>query len=95
VSYRNTTHGVIALLGPGRPGSSIRVVVADDHFVFRSGLRAMVEDAEDLDFIGAAGDDLADRLTALAAGPTRPPRLPVPELSRRERDVLELRRRVD
>jgi DNA-binding NarL/FixJ family response regulator len=35
---------------------AIRVVVADDHPVFRSGLRAMVEDAEDLDFAGEARD---------------------------------------
>ena len=35
---------------------TIRVVVADDHPVFRSGLRAMVEDADDLNFVGEAGD---------------------------------------
>jgi DNA-binding NarL/FixJ family response regulator len=35
---------------------TIRVVVADDHPVFRSGLRAMVEDADDLSFIGEACD---------------------------------------
>jgi DNA-binding NarL/FixJ family response regulator len=34
----------------------IRVVVADDHPVFRSGLRAMVEDADDLEFVGEARD---------------------------------------
>jgi DNA-binding NarL/FixJ family response regulator len=32
----------------------IRVVVADDHPVFRSGLRTMVEDAEDLELTGVA-----------------------------------------
>jgi DNA-binding NarL/FixJ family response regulator len=37
-------------------GGSIRVVVADDHPVFRAGLRAMVEDADGLDFVGEAGD---------------------------------------
>lgn len=36
--------------------AAIRVVVADDHPVFRSGLRAMVEDAEDLEFVGEARD---------------------------------------
>ncbi len=35
---------------------TIRVAVADDHPVFRSGLRAMVEDADDLEFVGEAGD---------------------------------------
>jgi DNA-binding NarL/FixJ family response regulator len=36
--------------------AAIRVVVADDHPVFRAGLRAMVEDAEDLEFAGEACD---------------------------------------
>jgi DNA-binding NarL/FixJ family response regulator len=36
--------------------SAIRVIVADDHPVFRAGLRAMVEDAGDLDFVGEACD---------------------------------------
>lgn len=39
---------------PGTP--PIRVIVADDHPVFRSGLRAMVEDADDLEFAGEASD---------------------------------------
>ena len=34
----------------------IRVVVADDHPVFRSGLRTMVEDAPDLELVGEASD---------------------------------------
>jgi DNA-binding NarL/FixJ family response regulator len=34
----------------------LRVVVADDHPVFRSGLRAMVEDADGLEFAGEAAD---------------------------------------
>jgi DNA-binding NarL/FixJ family response regulator len=34
----------------------IRVVVADDHPMFRAGLRAMVEDSPDLDFVGEAAD---------------------------------------
>jgi DNA-binding NarL/FixJ family response regulator len=36
--------------------SPIRVVVADDHPVFRSGLRGMVEDAEDMEVVGEARD---------------------------------------
>jgi DNA-binding NarL/FixJ family response regulator len=35
---------------------AIRVIVADDHPVFRSGLRAVVEDADDLEFAGEARD---------------------------------------
>jgi DNA-binding NarL/FixJ family response regulator len=35
---------------------AIRVVVADDHPIFRSGLRAMVEDADGLVFVGEASD---------------------------------------
>ena len=38
----------------GRP--AIRVVVADDHPVFRAGLRAVGEDADDLEFTGEARD---------------------------------------
>ena len=34
----------------------LRVVVVDDHPVFRSGLRAMVEEAEGLEFAGEASD---------------------------------------
>ena len=34
----------------------LRVVVADDHPLFRSGLRAMVEDAEGMEFAGEARD---------------------------------------
>ena len=36
--------------------TAIRVVVADDHPVFRSGLRTMVEEAQDLEFVGEARD---------------------------------------
>lgn len=40
--------------GPAQDG--IRVVVADDHPIFRSGLRAMVEDADGLVLVGEASD---------------------------------------
>jgi DNA-binding NarL/FixJ family response regulator len=36
--------------------TAIRVVVADDHPVFRSGLRTMVEEAPDLELVGEASD---------------------------------------
>ncbi len=51
--------------GAGRP--PIRVVVADDHPVFRSGLRTMVEDAEDLELVGEARDG-EEALAACRAG---------------------------
>jgi DNA-binding NarL/FixJ family response regulator len=35
---------------------TVRVVVADDHPVFRSGLRTLVEDSEILEFAGEAAD---------------------------------------
>lgn len=43
-------------LGSVRERAAIRVVVADDHPVFRSGLRTMVEEAPDLELIGEARD---------------------------------------
>jgi len=42
--------------GAGAPAPSVRVAVADDHPVFRAGLRAMVEDADGLEFVGEARD---------------------------------------
>jgi DNA-binding NarL/FixJ family response regulator len=50
------------MTGPGRDPvrkpAAIRVVVADDHPVFLSGLRTMVEEAQDLELVGAACDGL-------------------------------------
>jgi DNA-binding NarL/FixJ family response regulator len=48
--------------------AAIRVVVADDHPVFRSGLRAMVEDAAGLEFAGEARDG-QEALTLCRAAP--------------------------
>jgi DNA-binding NarL/FixJ family response regulator len=47
-----TPSGVDAARGP----AVIRVIVADDHPVFRSGLRTMVEEAPDLELVGEASD---------------------------------------
>lgn len=38
---------------------SIRVLIADDHAVFRSGLKALLEKESDLEVIGEAGDGRA------------------------------------
>jgi DNA-binding NarL/FixJ family response regulator len=45
-----------AAAGPSDVSGGIRVVIADDHPVFRSGLRAVVQDADDLVLVGEAGD---------------------------------------
>ncbi|WP_328526552.1 response regulator transcription factor [Kribbella sp. NBC_00359] len=37
-------------------GGAIRVVLADDHPVYRQGLAAVVTDAEDVDLVGVAAD---------------------------------------
>jgi DNA-binding NarL/FixJ family response regulator len=37
-------------------GAPIRVVVADDHPIFRSGLRTLVEESPQLQFVGEAAD---------------------------------------
>ena len=38
------------------PHTPIRVLVADDHRLFRDGLRALLNSAPDLDLVGEAGD---------------------------------------
>jgi DNA-binding NarL/FixJ family response regulator len=43
---------------PTRKPAAIRVLVADDHPVFLSGLRTMVEEAPDLELVGEARDGL-------------------------------------
>jgi DNA-binding NarL/FixJ family response regulator len=61
------TAGQSAGLTPGQ--AAIRVVVADDHPVFRAGLRAMVEDAEGLEFAGEARDGQETLALCRAAPP--------------------------
>jgi DNA-binding NarL/FixJ family response regulator len=41
---------------PNRPDQNpIRVVLVDDHTLFRSGLRAMLEEYDTLEVVGEAG----------------------------------------
>ena len=52
MSENNTATG-----GVGIPaGSKIRIVVADDHPIFRDGLRKLLETDPDLRVVGEAGD---------------------------------------
>jgi two-component system response regulator NreC len=49
--------------GTATPTSAIRIVVADDHAVVRSGLRLLLEAEEDFSVVAVAGDvDGADRM---------------------------------
>jgi len=43
-------------MGKGKTNSNIRVVVADDHAIFREGLRKLLEGAGDIAVVGEAGD---------------------------------------
>jgi two-component system, NarL family, response regulator NreC len=40
----------------GGPGPAVRIVLADDHVVVRSGLRMLLEDEPDLEVVAEAGD---------------------------------------
>jgi DNA-binding NarL/FixJ family response regulator len=49
------------------PGSSVRILIADDHAAFRTGLRALLETVPDLDVVGevATGSDAVRSTGAL------------------------------
>ncbi|MDQ3193823.1 MAG: response regulator transcription factor [Bacteroidota bacterium] len=38
--------------------NKIKIIIADDHPIFRSGLRQIIEDEQDIEIIGEAGDGL-------------------------------------
>ena len=42
--------------GGASPGASIKIVLADDHPVVRSGLRLLLESEDDFEVVAAAGD---------------------------------------
>src|SRR2546425_1198011 len=72
---------------------TIRVLIADDHLLFRDGLRALLASAPDTELVGEAifSPAIALRLMDYFAGmrPEAPPRV-FPELSEREREILGL-----
>ncbi|WP_425298329.1 response regulator transcription factor, partial [Nocardia abscessus] len=49
--------------------SPIRVLIADDHSMFRSGLRAVVDSQADLDCVAEVGDGPAPRAATPPGGP--------------------------
>ncbi len=53
--------------------SAVRVLIADDHPVFRAGLRALMSSTEDLDVVAEAGKvSETGHSTATAAGQSAP-----------------------
>ncbi len=54
---------------PGPPGRPIRILVVDDHPVYRDGLRSLVDRTADLDLVGEAADG---ELAVELAGRTEP-----------------------
>ncbi len=51
----------------GRPAKPTRVVVADDHALFRYGLKAMLANAEGFEVVGeaATGEEVVEKVASL------------------------------
>ncbi|MEO6446157.1 MAG: response regulator transcription factor, partial [Gemmatimonadaceae bacterium] len=71
-------------------GDIIRVVIADDHAVVRSGLRAVLGSAVDIEVVGEAKDGLE----AVAAAERLKPDIVVMDLSMPEMDGREATRLI-
>lgn len=50
--------------------SEIKVLLADDHSLFREGLRSLLEDQDDIEIVGEAEDGLEATKLALKVNPT-------------------------
>ena len=74
----------------GRPGPLIRVVIAEDHPVVRSGLRLLLGEQSDIDIVAEA----ANGLEAIAAAETLEPSLVLMDISMPELNGLEATRRL-
>jgi two-component system, NarL family, response regulator NreC len=54
MSTMNTTNTEVAT--PGKASKAIRILIADDHPIFRAGLRALLEAQPDMQVVGEAGN---------------------------------------
>ena len=81
------THGTGESQPPNKP---IRILLADDHPIFRAGLRALLESQPDLEVVGEAGDGAE----ALARARELLPDIILLDISMPEVDGLETLRRM-
>lgn len=70
----------------------IRVLIVDDHPVFRKGLRALLATVPDITVVGEAifSPAIAERMIAFFSAPPVRPAPTFPELTESERNVLRL-----
>ena len=54
----------------GETRAAMRVLIADDHGIVRSGIRLLLERQPDIEVVGEAADGAAARDLAVASGPT-------------------------
>src|SRR2546422_962738 len=67
----------------------VRILVADDHAIFRDGLRRLLEGDEDVTIVGEASNG-AECIKMLAKPPDSGPRREKPLLSDREKEIVQL-----
>src|SRR5690349_21237814 len=72
------------------PNKPIRILLADDHPIFRAGLRALLESQPDLEVVGEAGDGAE----AIARARELRPDIILLDISMPEVDGLETLRRM-
>src|SRR2546422_998333 len=54
--------------GKGTPMDSIRILIADDHPVFRYGLRALLNAEPELEVVGEAGEETVQAIRVVSKG---------------------------